>query len=174
MESVPPRQWMMSDGLVARWTPPCQCPFTSCRCSLICLMTNDLPYEDCVCVCKCVCGGLFHAVQGVPPTLQKEQEQEGGGKVSEETRVIERGQRGRSGSGHQETCTGTHTLWQDLFKRHRYPSWPLWVDCLHHTVFLLPQKQSWLSGVVGCSLWQPGRRPCYLLNRKLFTWNSIS
>lgn len=42
MESVPPCQGM-SDGLPARWTPPCQSPFTSYGCPLICLMTNDYP-----------------------------------------------------------------------------------------------------------------------------------
>lgn len=44
----------------------------------------------------------------------------GGGEVSEEeTGVIERGQRGRSDTVHQET----HTLWRDLFRR--YSIWPL-------------------------------------------------
>lgn len=42
MESVAPCQ-RMSDGLPARWTLPCQGPFTSYGCPLICLMTNDYP-----------------------------------------------------------------------------------------------------------------------------------
>ena len=49
----------------------------------------------------------FYSVYSLVAT---EEEEEGGGKVSEETGVIERGHRARSGSGHQETCSVTHTV----------------------------------------------------------------
>ena len=145
MESVPPCQLRMSDGLPARWTPPCQGPFTSCGRPLICLMTNDYPVKSragghgipmSVCVCMregfymLSRGSLFGGFQceGPPPLgllsccsrrRRRRGGGGGGGEVSEETGVIERGQRGRSDTGHQDT----HTLWRDLFRR--YSIWPL-------------------------------------------------
>lgn len=72
MESVPPCQ-RMSDGLPARWTPPCQGPFTSCGWPLICLMTNDYPVKSQagghripMYVCVCMSEGFYMLCRGSP------------------------------------------------------------------------------------------------------------
>ncbi|CAB1442800.1 unnamed protein product [Pleuronectes platessa] len=83
MESVPPCQLRMSDGLPARWTPPCQGPFTSCGCPLICLMTNGYP------------GRSQAGRHEIPISRRTGGGKRGGeGEVSVKTWVIERGQRG--------------------------------------------------------------------------------
>ena len=71
MESVPPCQLRMSDGLPARWTPPCQGPFTSCGCPLICVMTNDYPVKSRagghgipMSVCVCMREGFYMLSRG--------------------------------------------------------------------------------------------------------------
>lgn len=130
MESVPPCQLRMSDGLPARWTPHCQGLFTSCGCPLICVMTNEYPvksqagrHEIPMYVCVCMRegfymlrrGSLFGGFQceGAPLlgllSCCSRRRRGGGEEVSEETGVIERGQRGRSDTGHQETHSVTHT-----------------------------------------------------------------
>lgn len=58
---------------------------------------------------------------GLLPCSSRRRRGGGGGEVSEGTGVIERGQRGRSDTGRQETYSVNHTLRQDLFWTHRNP-----------------------------------------------------
>ncbi len=140
MESVPPCQLRMSDGLPARRTPPCQGPFTSCGCPLICPMTNDYPVKSqagrhgihmyvCVCMRKGFYmlrrGSLFGGFQceGAPPArfallLQKKKRRRRRRGVWGDTGDWERTERGVRHRSSGDTLSNTHWLWQDLFRGH--------------------------------------------------------
>lgn len=83
-------------------------------------------------------------------------EEGGGGKVSEETKVTQRGQRGRSGSGHPETCSVTHKLWQGHFTWRRYTLSDLSEWTILVTLFWSASKSkvdlNWLCRVGRCNL----------------------
>lgn len=113
--SVPPCQ-RMSDGLPARWTPPCQGPFTSCGRPLICPMTNDYPVKSQagghrvpMYVCVCMRQGFYTLRRGSPfgggPPARLCSPVRRRRRCLRRQGLIGRGQRGRSDTGHQETSS---------------------------------------------------------------------
>lgn len=147
MQSVPLCQLKMSDGLPARWTPPCQGPFTSWGCPLIYMMTNDYPEKSqagrhgipmyvCVYVWEraftCWAGGP--SLQGFrvreppcsdcSPVAQQKKKRRRRIDVWGDRGDWERTEREVRHGTSGDTLSKPHTLWWDLLRSHWHPIWP--------------------------------------------------
>lgn len=168
MESAPRCQFRMRDGLPAKWTPPCQGAFTSCRCPLICLMTNDHPVKNHagrhgvpqVCVCGQEAGSplslrhpLLLALLSCCDRSQRwgRRRREGvWGDKGDSERTERKVRLGASG------CSVTHKLWQGHFTWRRYTLSDLSEWTILVTLFWSASKSkvdlNWLCRVGRCNL----------------------
>lgn len=143
MQSVPPCQLRMSNGLPARWTPPCQDSFTSWVCPLICLMTNDysvksqagrhgIPIYVCVYVWErafsyCTGGPSLEAFSVREPPCSVCSPVAAEESVWGDRGDWERTEREVRHRASGDTLSKTHTLRLDLFRSHWHSLWPHWL-----------------------------------------------